>query len=144
MQGLSSRLWGLNLLLLRLQGEISLSLLCLHSSWGSVLVLAPPLCVGHPQASFTHPDRRGLKQQLIRLSCSLRLGGGRGTVVIIGMRGEPEVAEAGMTLQQPEVCRVFSQGSCPWITGPWQWCHAQAPRWVWIVTCACTQDSSWQ
>ena len=31
-----------------------------------------------------------------------------------------------MTLQQPEVCLVFSWGSCPWIMGPWQWQAAQA------------------
>ena len=43
------------------------------------------------------------------------------------MRGEPAVAEAGMTLQQPEVRCVFSWGSCPWITGPWPWRAAQAP-----------------
>ena len=43
------------------------------------------------------------------------------------MRGEPAAAEAGVTLQQPEACRVFSQGSCPWITGPWQWRAAPAP-----------------
>ena len=43
------------------------------------------------------------------------------------MRGKPAAAEAGMTLQQPEAHRVFSQGSCPWITGPWQWQAAQAP-----------------
>ena len=43
------------------------------------------------------------------------------------MSGEPAVAEAGVTLQQPEACRVFSRGSCPWITGPWQWRAAQAP-----------------
>ena len=43
------------------------------------------------------------------------------------MRGEPAMAEAGMTLQQPEARRVFSRGSCPWITGPWQWRAAQAP-----------------
>ena len=61
-------------------------------------------------------------------------------VVVIGMRGEPVVAEARMTLQQPEACRVFSQGSCPWIMGPWQWQAAQAPGGIWIVTCACTQD----
>ena len=42
-------------------------------------------------------------------------------VVIIGMQGEPEVAEAGVTLQQLEACHVFSRGSCPWITGLWQW-----------------------
>ena len=39
-------------------------------------------------------------------------------VVIIGMRAEPVAAEASMTLQQPEVHRVFSQPTCPWITGP--------------------------
>ena len=49
-------------------------------------------------------------------------------VVIIGMRGEPVVAEAGMTLQQPEAHHVFSQGICPWISGPWQGCAAHVPR----------------
>ena len=44
-----------------------------------------------------------------------------------GMRGEPAVAEASMTLQQPEARHVFSRGSCPWITEPWQWQAAQAP-----------------
>ena len=43
------------------------------------------------------------------------------------MQGEPEAAEASMTLQQPEMRRAFSPGSCPWITGPWQWRAAQAP-----------------
>ena len=43
------------------------------------------------------------------------------------MRGEPAAAEAGLTLHQPEACRVFSGGSCVWITGPWQWRAAQAP-----------------
>ena len=43
------------------------------------------------------------------------------------MRGEPAVAEAGVTLHQPEARRAFSRGSCPWITGPWWWRAAQAP-----------------
>ena len=43
-----------------------------------------------------------------------------------GMWGDPVASEASMTLQQPEACRVFCQGSCPWITGPWQWRAAQA------------------
>ena len=43
------------------------------------------------------------------------------------MQGKPAAAEASMTLQQPEACHVFSRGSCPWITGPWQWRAAQAP-----------------
>ena len=45
-----------------------------------------------------------------------------------GMWGEPSTAEAGVTLQQPEVHHVFSCGSCPWITGPWQWRAAWAFR----------------
>ena len=65
MQGTSSLLWGFNLLLLRLHREISLSLLCSHSSWGSALVLALPLNVGRPQAR-PRPDRKGLKQWLIK------------------------------------------------------------------------------
>ena len=43
------------------------------------------------------------------------------------MRGEPAVAEAIVTLHQPEARSAFSRGSCPWITGPWQWWAAQAP-----------------
>ena len=66
MQGSSSWLWGFNALFLRLHGEISFSFLFSHSSWGSVLVLAPPVHVGHPQVSVPCPDKRGLKQQLIR------------------------------------------------------------------------------
>ena len=42
-------------------------------------------------------------------------------------RGEPAAAEAGVTLHQPEARRAFSQESCPWIMGPWQWRAAQAP-----------------
>ena len=45
------------------------------------------------------------------------------------MRGEPAAAEASVMMQQPEEHRVFSWGSCPWITGPWQWRAAQAPWW---------------
>ena len=43
------------------------------------------------------------------------------------MWGELAAVEAGVTLQQPEARRAFSQGSCPRITGPWQWRAAQAP-----------------
>ena len=43
------------------------------------------------------------------------------------MRGEPVVAEASMMLHQPEMSHVFSWGSCPSITGPWQWRAAQSP-----------------
>ena len=44
------------------------------------------------------------------------------------MQGKPAAAETRVMLQQPEARRAFSQGSCPWITGPWQWWAAQAPR----------------
>ena len=43
------------------------------------------------------------------------------------MRGEAAAVEANMMLQQPEAHHVFYRGSCPWITGPWQWRAAQAP-----------------
>ena len=39
--------------------------------------------------------------------------------------GEPVAAEASVTLHQPEARRAFSRGSCPRITGPWQWWAAQ-------------------
>ena len=51
------------------------------------------------------------------------LGRGEGRV---RMRGEHAVAEAHVTFPQPEAHRAFYQGSCPWITGPWQWRAAQA------------------
>ena len=44
------------------------------------------------------------------------------------MPGEPAEAEVGVMLQQPEARRAFSRGSCPWITGPWQWQASQDPR----------------
>ena len=78
--------------------------------------LAPPLRVGRLRASVLHSDRTGLKEQLLRELWLTQAEGREG----YGMRGEPVVAEAAMMLHQPEVCRVFSQGSCPWITGPWQ------------------------
>ena len=43
------------------------------------------------------------------------------------MRGESAATEASVMLQQPEARHAFSRGSCPWITGPWQWRAAQAP-----------------
>ena len=62
----SSCLWSFNPLLLRLLGEISLSLLCSHSSRGSALDLDPPLRVGRLRASVLRSHRTGLKDQLIR------------------------------------------------------------------------------
>ena len=118
-------MWGFNPLLLRLHGEISLSLLCSHSSRGSALDLALPLHVGRPLASVLHPDRKQpLKDRLIRGLWLSQAEGREG----YGMQGKPAAAEASMTLQQPEARHVFYRGSCPWITGSWQWWAAQAPR----------------
>ena len=85
--------------------------------------LDPPLRVGLLRASVPHPDRTGLKEQLIRGLWLTQARGREG----YGMWGKPAAAEARVTLQQPEVRRAFSQGSCPWITGLWQWRAAQAP-----------------
>ena len=63
--GTSSCLWSFNPLLLRLLGEISLSLLCSYSSRDSALDLDPPLHVGRLRASVPRPDRTGLKEQLL-------------------------------------------------------------------------------
>ena len=115
-------MWRFNLLLLRLLGGISLSLLCSYSSRGSALDLAPPLCVGCLRASVPSQTGRGKGAAASRsLSHSVR---GEG---VVRMRGEPVAAQAGVTLHQPEACRVFSRGRCPWIMGPWQWRAAQAP-----------------
>ena len=105
-------------------GEISLSLLCSHSSRGSALHLAPPLRVGRLSVSDLLSDSTGLKEQLIRGLCLTQAGWRAG----YRMWGEPVAAEAGVTLHQPEARRVFFRGSCPWTTGPWQWQAAQAPR----------------
>ena len=79
--------------------------------------LVLPLRVGRLRASVVCADRMGLKEQLIRGLWFTQGGAREGH----GMQGGPAAAEANMTLQQPNTCRVFSRGSCPWITGPWQW-----------------------
>ena len=96
MQGTSSWLWRFNPLLLRLLGEISLSLFCSHSSQSSALHLDPPLRVGRLRASVLCSDRMGLKEQLIWGSGSLRLGGGKGTDAgrACGGRGQRDIAPA--------------------------------------------------
>ena len=63
--GTSSCLWSFNPLLLRLLGEISLSLLCSYNSQGSALDLDPPLRVGRLRASVLRSYRTVLKEQLL-------------------------------------------------------------------------------
>ena len=64
--GTSSCLWSFNPLLLRLLGEISLSLLCSYSSRGSALDLDLLLRAGRLRASVLRSDRTGSKEQLLR------------------------------------------------------------------------------
>ena len=45
----------------------------------------------------------------------------------VWMQGTPAAAEANVSLLQPDARHVFYGGSCPCITGPWQWRVAQAP-----------------
>ena len=97
-------MWRFNPLLLRLLGEISLFLLCSHSSWGSALDLDPPLRVGRLRVSVLHSDRSELKEQLIWGLWLTQAGGKEG----YRTQGEPAAAEAGVTVQQPEVHHVFS------------------------------------
>ena len=56
--------------------------------------LAPPLHVGHLQASVPHLDRRGLKQRLIRELSLIQAGEMEGSGRYNGMQGEPAAAEA--------------------------------------------------
>ena len=67
-----------NPLLLRLLGEISLSLLCSLRSWGSALDLALTLHVGHLRASVLRSDRMGLKEQLTQGLWFTQAGGREG------------------------------------------------------------------
>ena len=76
--GTSSCLWSFNPLLLSLLGEISLSLLCSHSSRGSALDLDPPLHVGRLRASVLRSDRTGLKEELIQGPWLTQAGGREG------------------------------------------------------------------
>ena len=60
------------------------------------------------------------------------------------MRGNPVSAEAGVMLQQPEACPVFSCGNVPGSWDPGSGAlHRLLGGEVWIVTCACTQASWW-
>ena len=140
MQGTSGWLWRFNPLLLRLLGEISIPLLCSHSSWDSALDLALPLCVGRLRASVLCSDRTGWKKQLLQGLWLTQAVGREGYRV----RGEPVVAEADKMLHQPEACCVFSWGVVPGSRDPGSGALPRIPGGeVWIVTCACTQASWW-
>ena len=141
MQGTSGWLWRFNPLLLRLLGEISLSLLCSHSSRGSALDLAPPLHVGCLRASVLPSDRTGLKEQLIRglwLTQAMgREGYGCG-VSLWQQRPAWHCNSLRRTVRSPR--EVVPGSRDPGSGG----LHRLPGGAVWIVTCACTQASWWQ
>ena len=120
--GTSSCLWNFNPLLLRLLGEISLSLFAqlLGFSFG----FGPASACRSPEGVCSLLRQDGVKGAADSGALA-HSGWGKGGV---RMRGEPAAAEAGVTLQQPEARRAFSRGSCPWIAGPWLWRAARAPR----------------
>ena len=61
------------------------------------------------------------------------------------MRGEPAVAEAGMTLHQPEARRAFFWEVVPGSRDPGSGrLHTLLGGEVWRVTCACKQASWWR
>ena len=90
---------------MRLLGEISLSVLCSHSSWDSALYLALPLSVGRLRVSVLCLDRTRLKEQLLSGLWLTQARGREG----YGVRGEPAAAEANVTLHQSEARHVRSE-----------------------------------
>ena len=135
--GTSSFLWRFNPLLLRLLGEISLSLLCSYSSRGSALDLALPLYLDRLRTSTLHSDRAGLKEQLLR-GLWLTQAAGRE-----GYRG------GGASLRRPRPawrCTSLRRAVCsPGDVVPGSWdpgsggLHRLPGGAVWRVTCAHTQ-----
>ena len=139
--GTSSCLQNFNPLLLRLLGEISLSLLLSYSSRGSALDLVPPLRVGCLRVSVLHSHRTGLKEQLLR-----------GLWLTQAMGREWYGCGASLRRQRPVWCCSSLRRAMrsPGVVVP----RSQEPGSgrlhrlrggvVWIVTCARTQVSWWQ
>ena len=138
--GTSSCLWSFNPLLLRLLGEISLSLLCSHSSGGSALDLDPPLRVGRLRASVLHSDRTGLKEQLLRGLWLTQTGGREGYGCGASLRRQ---SPAGCCTSLRRAVR-FPGEVVPGSRDPGRGGLRRLPGGaVWRVTCARTQASWW-
>ena len=125
--GTSSCLCSFNLLFIRLLGEISLSLLCSHSSRGSALGLDPPLHVGRLRASVFRSDRTGLKEQLLQGLWLTQAGGrerygggaslrGRGRHDVAAASGMPCVLPGKLSLDHRTLavagCTGSGEGRC--------------------------------
>ena len=86
--GTSTCLWSFNPLLLRLLGEISLSLLFSYSSWGSALDMDLSLHVGRLRVSFLHSHRTGLKEQLLQGLWLTQAAGREGYGCQVSLQGQ--------------------------------------------------------
>ena len=140
--GTSGWLWSFNPLLLRLLGEVSLSLLCSHSSRGSALDLDLPLRVRRRRASVLRSHRTGLKEQMIQ-GLWLPQAGGRerygGGGANLG-RQRPAWRCTSLRHTVHSTGEVVPGSRDPGSGG----LHRLPGGAVWIVTCACTQVSWWR
>ena len=139
--GTSSFLWSFNPLLLKLLGEISCSLLCSHSSWGSALDLDPPLHVGCLRASVPRPDRTGLKEQLLRGLWLTQAGGREGYSCGASLWRQRPVRHCTSLRRAVRSPGEVVPGSRDAGSGR---LHRLPGGEVWRVTCAHTQASWWR
>ena len=138
--GTASCLWSFNPLLLRLLGEISLSLLCSHSSWASALDLDPPLHVGRPRASVPRPDRTGLKELTWGLWLT-QAGGREGYRCGVSLRRQrPAWHYSSLRRAVRSPGEVVPRSREPGRGG----LHRLPGVAVWRVNCARTQASWWR
>ena len=145
--GTSSWLWRFNPLLPRLLGEISLSILCSHSSQGSGLDLAPPLRVGRLRASVLRCSSLFFRQDGVKgaAASGALAHPGRGEGGVQRRRGEPAAAEASWRCSSLRRA-VHSPGEVvPGSRDPGSGgLHRLPGGSVWRVTCARTQASWWR
>ena len=133
--------WSFNPLLLRLLGEISLSLLCLHSFRISALDLDRPLRVGHLRASVLRSDRTALKEQLLQGLWLTQAGGRGGYRCGASLRQQRSTWCCSSLRSSMRFPREVVSGSRDPGSGG---LHRFLGGSVWRVICACTQASWWR
>ena len=148
MQGLPSRLWGFNQHPLRLHREISLPLLWSHHPWSSAFVLAPPkpkhvvLVCGPPSGVCSPPRQEGAKAAAALGTLTHSGWGEGGIAVTTGFCRECLQWQRPAGSYNSLRHAVHSPREVgPRLQDSWQWRAAEAPRKVWAVTCAWSQDA---
>ena len=100
-------------------GVNSLLLLCSHSLWCSVFVLASPLLLGCLPVSVPCTDRRWWGLRLIRAHLLSWAGEREGySSHNLGMWGVPVVVETCRKLLHSEASHALSRGNWPKVEGP--------------------------